>query len=108
MKAQIRTKAARSAGASLVFVVAVVLSACGSTAAQQLDARSGSHDALAQAQVSAGSSSLDYDTLQHIGRLQVGVGSSSLDFDTLQHMGRLQVGVGSFSLDYDTAQHIGR
>ena len=108
MNAQIRTKAARPAGASLVFVVAVVLSACGATAAQQLDARSGSHDALAQAQVSAGSSSLDYDTLQHIGRLQVGVGSSSLDFDTLQHMGRLQVGVGSFSLDYDTARHMGR
>ena len=108
MNAQIRAKAAGPAMASLVFVVAVVLSACGATAAQQLDARSGSHDALAQAQNSAGSSSLDYDTLQHIGRLQVGVGSSSLDFDTLQHMGRLQVGVGSFSLDYDTARHLGR
>ena len=105
MNAQIRTKTARSAVAPVVFVLAVVLSACGATAAQQLDARSGSHDALAQA---AGSSSLDYDTLQHIGRLQVGVGSSSLDFDTLQHMGRLQVGVGSFSLDYDTARHMGR
>src|SRR3981081_66896 len=108
MNAQIRTKTARSAVATVAFVLAVVLSACGSTAAQQLDARSGSHDALAQAQVSAGSSSLDYDTLPHISRLQVVVWSSSLDFDTLQHMGRLQVGVGSFSLDYDTAQHIGR
>jgi hypothetical protein len=108
MNAQIRTQAVRPAGASVVFVVAVVLSACGAAAAQQLDGRSGSHDALAQGQISAGSSSLDYDTLQHIGRLQVGVGSSSLDFDTLQHLGRLQVGVGSFSLDYDTARHIGR
>ena len=108
MNEPIRTKTARPAVASVVFVVAVVLSACGATAAQQLDARSGSHDALAQAQTSAGSSSLDYDTLQHIGLLQVGVGSSSLDYDTLQHIGRLQVGVGSFSLDYDTAQHIGR
>jgi glucose dehydrogenase len=108
MNAEIRTKAARPAAASVVFVVAAVLSACGATAAQQLDARSGSHDALAQAQISAGSSSLDYDTLQHIGRLQVGVGSSSLDYDTLQHIGQLQVGVGSFSLDYDTARHMGR
>ena len=108
MNAQIRTKAARSAGASLVFVVAVVLSACGATAAQQLDARSGSHDALAQAQVSAGSSSLDYDTLQHIGRLQVRVGSFSPDYDTARHMGLVEVGAGSFSLDYDTARHMGR
>jgi ABC-type enterochelin transport system substrate-binding protein len=108
MNAQIRAKATRPAMASLVFVVAVVLSACGATAAQQLDARSGSHDALAQGQTSAGSSSLDYDTLQHIGQLQVGVGSSSLDYDTLQHMGQLQVGVGSSSLDYDTLQHMGR
>ena len=108
MNAQIRAKAAGPAMASLVFVVAVVLSACGATAAQQLDARSGSHDALAQAQTSAGSTSLDYDTLQHIGLLQVGVGSYSLDYDTAQHIGRLQVGVGSFSLDYDTARHIGQ
>jgi hypothetical protein len=38
----------------------------------------------------------------------MGVGSFSLDYDTLQHMGRLQMGVGSFSLDYDTARHMGR
>lgn len=88
MNAEIRTKAARPAAASVVFVVAAVLSACGATAAQQLDARSGSHDALAQAQNSAGSSSLDYDTLQHIGQLQVGVGSFSLDYDTARHVGR--------------------
>ena len=88
MNEPIRTKTARPAVASVVFVVAVVLSACGTTAAQQSVARSGSHDALAQGQVSAGSSSLDYDTLQHIGRLQVGVGSFSLDYDTARHIGR--------------------
>ena len=108
MNEQIRATAARLVMTSLVFVVAVVLSACGATAAQELGARSGSRDALAQAQISAGSSSLDYDTLQHMGRLQVGVGSSSLDYDTAQHIGRLQLGVGSFSLDYDTARHMGR
>src|SRR3979490_2972131 len=108
MNAQIRTKTARSAVAPGVFVVAVVLSACGATAAQQLDARSGSHDALAQAQISAGSSSLDYDPRQHMGRLQVGVGAFSPDYDTARHMGLVEVGAGSFSLDYDTARHIGR
>ena len=103
----IRTKPTRPRLASFACGVAIVLSACGATAAQQSDASTGSTHAAAQAQISAGSFSLDYNTAQHLGRLEAGVGSSSLDYNTAQHMNRLEAGAGSSSLDYNTAQHMG-
>ena len=51
-----RTRGTHASAASYVCGVAIVLSACGGTAAQQSAA-------------GAGSSSLDYDTAQHMGRL---------------------------------------
>jgi hypothetical protein len=119
-----RAKASHPVIASFACGLAVVLSACGATAAQSVVSPE-SQDTAAQAQISAGSFSLDYNTAQNLGRLEsVGsfsldyntaqhlgrlesVGSFTLDYDTAQHMGRLEGGVGSFSLDYDTAQHLG-
>jgi hypothetical protein len=103
----IRTKSTRLGLASFACGVVAVLSACGATAAQQSDASTGSTHAAAQAQISAGSSSLDYNTAQHLGQLVAGVGSTSLDYNTAQHMNRLEAGAGSSSLDYNTAQHMG-
>jgi hypothetical protein len=100
-----RTKASHPVIASFACGLAVVLSACGATAAQSVVSPE-SQDTAAQAQISAGSFSLDYNTAQNLGRLE-SVGSFSLDYNTAQHMGRLEGGVGSFSLDYDTAQHLG-
>jgi molybdate transport system substrate-binding protein len=57
--------------ASFVFGLAL-LSACGTTAAQQSAAGPESYDRGAQGQISAGSFSLDYDTAQHMGRLTTG------------------------------------
>lgn len=93
--------------ASFAFGLAL-LSACGTTAAQQSAAGPESYDRGAQGQISAGSFSLDYDTAQHMGRLTTAAaGSSSLDYDTTQHMGQLNTGAGSSSLDYDTARRMG-
>jgi hypothetical protein len=74
--------------ASFVFGLAL-LSACGTTAAQQSAAGLESYDRGAQGQISAGSFSLDYDTARHMGQLNTGAGSFSLDYDTAQHIGRL-------------------
>ena len=106
-------KASRSLGASVALALAVVVSACGATAAQQSlgaqsDLASDSAGSATQAVVSAGSFSLDYDTVQHMGTVQVGAGSFSLDYNTAAHLGRLSEGAGSFSLDYDTARHVAR
>jgi len=92
--------------ASFVFGLAL-LSACGTTVAQQSAAGPESYDRGAQGQISAGSFSLDYDTAQHMGRLTTGAGSSSLDYDTTQHLSQLNTGAGSSSLDYETARHMG-
>jgi hypothetical protein len=104
----IRSKAAHAGMASFVCGMAVVLSACGATAAQQSDVSPESSDSATQAQTSAGSFSLDYSTAQHMGRLDGGAGSFSLDYSTAEHMGRFEQGAGSFSLDYSTAEHMGR
>jgi hypothetical protein len=104
---RIRTSGAHARVASLVCGVAVVLSACGTTVAQQSEAGLESYD-QARGQIAAGSFSLDYDTARHLGRLDTGAGSFSLDYDTAQHMGRLFTGAGSSSLDYDTARHMDR
>jgi hypothetical protein len=106
----IRTDGARARIVSVATALALVVSACGATAAQTplgepSDVARDSTNSTAETQISAGS--LDYDTAQHMGRLGVGAGSSSLDYDTAQHMGRLGVGAGSSSLDYDTARHVG-
>jgi hypothetical protein len=87
--------------------VAIVLSACGTTAAQSAIGPE-PQGAAAEAQTSAGSFSLDYDTARHLGRVEAGAGSSSLDYNTAQHVGRLELGAGASSLDYDTARHMGR
>ncbi|TMF74806.1 MAG: hypothetical protein E6I18_12545 [Chloroflexi bacterium] len=104
----IRSKATRTGMASFTCGIAIVLAACGATAAQQSAIGPESQGAAAEPQTSAGSFSLDYDTAQHMGRLELGAGSSSLDYNTAQHVGRVEMGAGSFSLDYDTARHMGR
>jgi len=104
----IRSKATRTGMASFTCGIAIVLAACGATAAQQSAIGPESQATAAEPQTSAGSFSLDYDTAQHMGRLELGAGSSSLDYNTAQHIGRVEMGAGSFSLDYDTARHMGR
>jgi hypothetical protein len=66
------------------FAIALLVSACGSTVAADRAT------SLGQPAV-VGSSSLDYDTLSHMGLLPTSVGSSSLDYDTLRHIGRLEL-----------------
>lgn len=104
----IRTRGTHTRAASFVCGAAIFLSACGTTAAQQSAAGLESQNLRPAGQISTGSSSLDYNTAQNMGRLYTGAGSSSLDYDTAQHMGRLNTGAGSSSLDYDTALHTGR
>jgi curli biogenesis system outer membrane secretion channel CsgG len=106
----IRTDRARARIVSVATALALVVSACGATAAQTAlgepeDVARDSTNSTVETQISAGT--LDYDTARHMGRLDVGVGSFSLDYDTAQYLGRLEAGVGSSSLDYDTARHIG-
>jgi len=84
-------KVARSGIVSVALAVAVLGSACGTAAGQQLRAAPGyaagdSTSSTGGAQTEAGSTSLDYNTAQHMGLLDMGAGATSIDYDTAQHM----------------------
>jgi hypothetical protein len=104
---RIRTRGTHPHAALFVCGAAIVLSACGTTAAQQSAAGPESHDLQPAGAISAGAFSLDYETAQHIGNVNTGAGSFSLDYDTARHLGQVHTGAGAFSLDYDTVRHIG-
>jgi len=75
----IHTHIARARIVFIATALALVVAACGATAAQT--------NSTAETQISAGT--LDYDTARHMGQLEAGVGSSSLDYDTARHIGTL-------------------
>jgi hypothetical protein len=77
--------------ASVALALIVFGSACGAAAGQQLRAAPGnaagdSTSSTGEAQTAAGSTSLDYNTAEHLGRLDGGIGATSIDYDTAQHM----------------------
>jgi len=84
-------KVARSQIVCVALALAVLGSACGTAAGQQLRAAPGyaagdSTSSTGGAQTEAGSTSLDYNTAQHMGLLDMGAGATSIDYDTAQHM----------------------
>src|SRR5437879_12265894 len=93
-----RSKATRTGMASFTCGIAIVLAACGATAAQQSAIGPESQAAAAEPQTSAGSLLLDYDTAQHIGRLVLRDGSASLVYNLAQHVGGAEMDAGSYVL----------
>lgn len=90
MLARLILKGTRAATSLLLGGVAL-LAACGTPAAQGSDGDPVVYERSFTNRISAGSSSIDYDTTRHLGLLITGVGTFSLDYDTRQHISGRQM-----------------